>query len=711
MRVFSREELAERATLLGSHQFCQKPWEVAAPKVKDLKPREKLTTLEWSLKNRVIRKPDGTRTAWSQDLTPFLVPIMDALDDPDVLEVVVPKPSRCGGTVVAENHAFKRMDEGSGDIMWYLAGPEEVRSYADRVLEPMFEDHPMVSERIGAGKSDNNKTRKRLGGQTFELMVMSSKTTTNRQAALIVFDEPDSYHRDFRSNFLEQGRQRQRMLGNDRKIYACAHADVGWTGGIAAAWVTSSQGIFTMVCAECGGHGSPFPTRYWPDVARFRLWYQKAPEGTPVDERIRLAGETAAIQCPHCGALLDEAQRALMVAKGAYMHKGQTLDIEAGVMGVRDPNRTMGFWIHVLMSRQAPMMELARELEGAIEHRERTGKSDKLKQVLVRTFGETFEGGADLKGIDAAALKRRTDAMSVGSAPVDFAMGVAPKGVRFVVVSVDPGHRKLDILFRGFDLEKRSWLIDRRTIRQRRHLDGVMRDIDLVNVQDDWHVLDEELERLVPLQGDPTKGFPVAVMVIDSGDGNITDRAYEYARRQADKTWGAYRRVWCLKGVAGKRPHLSPRPNMLSTDSEGKRLEPVVPLHIAGVDGLKDDLFGNDGGIGYLTIEDGSPGQIYFASDFPFAAYEELFRESKVDGRYVRNGANETIDLLNYTEAARLMLEPDRKDRLWTPGSEPIWARPVSLGAEPDPITRRPIAAPSPAQPDNRERLGRLLNR
>lgn len=228
MRVLSRQELAEHANLLATHSFCQSPAQIAASGVDRLLPRESISTLAYSLSHRIIRKPDGTKTNWSKDLTPYLVPIMDAHDDPEVLEIIVPKPGRCGGTVVAENHALKRLDFGpSGDVMWYLAGPEEVRSYADRVFKPMFEDHSGVASRLGQSASDNKKTMKRVGSQTIELMVMSAKTTTNRQAAYIVFDEPDSYSKAFRSNFLEQGRQRQRMLGNDRLIYACAHPDVG----------------------------------------------------------------------------------------------------------------------------------------------------------------------------------------------------------------------------------------------------------------------------------------------------------------------------------------------------------------------------------------------------------------------------------------------------------------------------------------------------
>lgn len=695
MRVYSRQELAEQARLLATHSFCQNPAEIAAGLLDRLLPREHISTIAYSEQHRIIRKPDATKTHWSRDLTPYLVPIMDAHDDPAVQEIVVPKPGRCGGTVVAENHALKRLDFGpSGDVMWYLAGPEEVRSYGDRVFTPIFEDHPGVASRIGPKASDNKKTMKRIGAQTIELMVMSAKTTTNRQAAYIVFDEPDSYHKDFRSNFLEQGRQRQRMLGNDRKIYACAHPDIGWSGGIAAAWTLSTQGIFVMRCPECGGHGSPYPTKYWPEVPRFRLHYTRAPEGAPVDRRLSLAERSAGIACPHCGVVLDEAQRAEMIHGGGYMHRGQELDIRAGIVGDPEENRTWGFWIHVLMSKQVGLGELARELEGAIEHKERTGKSDKLKQVMVRTFGEVFEGAGDVAGLDARALKERTKEMAGETAedraaPLAYRMGTIPPGVLYLTKAVDVGGGKFDVLTRGWDAQGRSWVIDRKTIRQRMHSDGQMRDIAPAKVQDDWMVLEAEIDRLYPLRDEPGMALPVAVMTIDASDGNVTWKAYEFARRMDGKRWGAWRRIRCIKGATKVTAEpLPPAPTKISKDSEGKPVLPVITLHVLGVYKLKEEA------LDLLAIDDGSPGQCFFPINLPDKAYEELFNEPLIDGRFVRNGPQETFDLLGYTKAGQLMLQPDRANIVWSdPEKRPIWARPVSLKPKGgDPADRSEVA-------------------
>lgn len=719
MRALSKREIAELCELVAQDAFCADIVDLAAAELRYLEPPREVSTLEYSVEHRKIRQSDGETTDWSLDLTPYLAPIMAAIDRPDANEIVVPKPARSGGTVVAENYALKTMEFGpAGDIMWYLKGPKEVGSYANRVFKPLFEDHEGVASKIGKSASDNTLTLKRIGGFTIELLEMSAATTTNRQGRLIVFDEPDTYNKKFASNFLEQGRQRQRMVGSLRKIYACAHPDIGWSGGIAQAWLQSSQGIFIMACSDCGGHGSPYPTKHWPDVPRFKLHYEKSPERTPVGARLKRAEGTAAMLCPHCGALLDDEQRKDMVSEaitqgrerhpeflhGPFLHAGQSFDVEQGVVGEMDPTITMGFWIHALLVCQVSLAELAKELEGALEHQERTGKADKVRQVMVRTFGEVYEGAAGSESVDAASLRDRVKSMATSDEPVSYRMGEIPDGPLFATAAIDTGGNRFDVVIRGWDLQRRSWLIDRFTIRQRMHPDGVMRDIRPTRVADDWMVLESQvIDRMIPLQSDPSKALPVAVTMIDTGDGNATWLAYEFARRMDRKRWGDWRKVRCIKGVGGKRERVT-APTKISKDSEGKVVSPVITLHTLGVDDLKRDTVSD------LAISDGSPGQCYFALNTPRDAYDEFFGETEQEGKWVRSGPNESLDCYAYAEAGRIMLEPDRENRMWDdPAKRPIWARPIDLSPpeEADEVPARPA---EPAKRSIFDRFDQLNN-
>ena len=396
-----------------------------------------------------------------------------------------------------------------------------------------------------------------------------------------------------------------------------------------------------------------------------------------------MAEETAGMVCPHCGSVLDEIQRQKMIptVMDGALHKGDTLDTAKGIVAAGPTGSIRGYAWHVLAAPNVSLAGLAKDMEGAIEHRERTGRSDKIKQVMVRRFGEVFEGASDLKGLDARALKDRTRELENdggGAVAISYRMGEIPAGVRFLTLAIDVGGGKFDILVRGWDGERRSWLIDRRTIRQRQHADGVWRDLAPSKSQEDWTVLEHELDRLYPLQDDPGHALPIAVMTVDASDGNVTWRAYEFARRMDRKRWATWRRVRCIKGATSpKAEPLPPSPTKISRDSEGKPVDPVVTLHLLGVHRLKEEAVSD------LAIDDHGPGHCYFAGNTPDRTYDELFNEVQIDGKWVRNGPQETLDLYGYTEAARLMLQPDRAGIKWDdPTARPIWARPVPLFSE-----------------------------
>jgi phage terminase large subunit GpA-like protein len=88
-----------------------------------------------------------------------------------------------------------------------------------------------------------------------------------------------------------------------------------------------------------------------------------------------------------------------------------------------------------------------------------------------------------------------------------------------------------------------------------------------------------------------------------------------------------------------------------------------------------------------IIVDDEGPGQVYFASGLPKAAFDELCGEALVDGKWERRGANETLDLFGYCEAARVQLQPERATIKWDV-RRPVWARPVKL-EEADPLSAR----------------------
>lgn len=669
--------LENELTALSEGAYLASPAAIIGEHLSLLTPPENISTVECAERHRWVRSADGAaKRKWSRSLTPYLVGPMDAWDDPLCQEVIIVKPGRTGGTMAFENALFKEMRFGPmGDWLWYLGSKSEVDSYAQRGVKQLFEDHPEVRAKIGPGKSDDNIALKKVAGRSLEWLPANQRTITAREAKNIIGDEIDTFPPRLCASFLDQARIRGRALGSRRRVGMTSHPDKGWGTGIASAWVLSDRGVFLWPCGECDLWSSPWPTTHHPDVPRARLDYQRPGDGAPVDERIAMAEATAHLLCPHCGSCLNDDQRAAMIDAGVWLQGGQTFTAEHGAVGELDRSTSRGFWVHGLMSKMVSNAELARDIEGALAAYERTKKPERLKEVTAKVFGEVFEGVGDAAGLDGGELIRRNREREreVGG----YMLGEVPPGVLFLTASVDVGHAKFDVGIWGWDREGRSWLVDRFTLRTRRWSDGIDRDLRPSERIDDWAVLDDQVvDRLVTLEGDPDWALPIACTTIDSGDGNVTWKAYEFARRRDHKRWAGFRRIKVVKGLGSpSASELPGTPTRLSKDQAGRAIEPAVLLYPLGVHKLKEQA------VERLATTDGGPGQCHFPRNVARGQLDEFFGEKLVDGRWVRNGDNESLDLFAYAEAARLMLQPDRASIDWRT-ARPVWAKPVSLTAE-----------------------------
>ena len=84
---------------------------------KCLAPKERLTVSEWAARHRVLDESSNLSGRWSNDVTPYLVEIMDTLVDPSIREVYLCKASQLGGTEAVANMIMYIIDEDPAPTM------------------------------------------------------------------------------------------------------------------------------------------------------------------------------------------------------------------------------------------------------------------------------------------------------------------------------------------------------------------------------------------------------------------------------------------------------------------------------------------------------------------------------------------------------------------------------------------------------------------
>lgn len=689
--LLSPEALARDVERLASDEFLVDPLSLIEDALAFFTPPAKISTLECAERYRKFRTTEGgALVPYDRRRTPYNVAKMAALDDPRTNLVVIVKPSRSGGTTVAENYLFKMMLFGPmGDVGWYLGSDKAVKAYCDRIIKPMFEDHPDLRSRVGSGRSDNNDTAKRVSGHLIEWLASNDAAWRNREFVLGVTDEPDGWTK-YSETPVTQLEGRMKNVGRRGKKVVMSHPDKGWRAGTAAAWETTSRGIFIMRCAECERFAAAHATKYWPEVPEFKLAYDRDPNAD-FDTRIAKAERTAGMACPHCGVILTDKQRFAMIDEAVtdpacgidgWLHRGMTFDPERGASGEPAQFERMGFWDHGLMLKVSPAAELARAIEEALIKYERSGgrRVKELREAMSKLLGEIFEGKAGIEGVTAAILRKRARGSDDddGEQQKPIPVGLAPDEVMFITAAVDVGIGKFDVSFRGWDLEARSWWLDRLTLRQSVGPDGRLRNIATRDRIEDWDILIEEvILRRFPIVGQAL-ALPVAQVVIDVSDGHVTWIGREFASRcyRRGLVWGrSWPRVQLLQGSPkATAPELPPKPR--HEDDKGRKFPLGVKEWSPGVFKLKELALER------LAISDGGPGQCYFADGILPGYYDEYFNEPLIDGKFERQGDNESLDLFGYEEAARLILRPDRKDIKWAEGVLPSWAKPVPLHPE-----------------------------
>lgn len=673
------DEIEADLERLSAGDFLAQVEEVARSVTVLLTPPDDISTTDCAARYRYIPDKEGSGASlWDPELTPYINGIQDALDDPEVGLVIVPKPARVGGTVAGENHLFKRLKFGPlTDVLWYLPSDSEVDAYARRHVAKIFDLHADIAAKIGEGRLDNTKTFKKVGGRLIEWLQLNARTITARDAGFIVGDEIDAANAKLMPTFVDQVKTRGTTAGASFKGFLCSHMDAGWTSGIAAAWKESSRGIWYMPCPHCEGYSSPCPTA--PKGWHMALRYER-PTGVSDDDVLDAVEATAGLKCPHCGKLAADVHKRAMLLKGRWVHEGQSIALDGTVTGEPRSKRVLGFWIHGTMSPWVRLGDLARRYVAALVLYERT-KSKKaqqrLREVTAKGLGEVYGGAGDgAIALDPIKLRERAEAQDEESV---FAAGTCPRDVMFVTAAVDVGGKKFDVMIVGWDLEGRSWIIDRFTLWQREVIVGgksQMIDLRPPERQEDWIVLrDQVLGRLIPLQDDPDKAMPIAGMAIDTGGSKgVTPKAREFARRmQVARESGTHGyRIRLIKGGTSKNAPEVGAAREINRDDENKAIEPPVKEFTLNVDKLKATV------IERLVLDEGGPGSVTFAEGLPQAVFDELCGEVFIDGEFVRHGANESLDLSGYNEAVRQMLQPERADIKWDV-KRPVWARPVLM--------------------------------
>lgn len=678
----------DRLSALKNHEHDASAVDAFASQLELARPAELVSTTECAIKHRKLPGPAGGSVDWTPDLTPYVVGIQDTCDIPQVNVVGVKGPARSGKTVAAENLCTKNWIYGpSRDVLWYMQSRDDLNDYVDERVEWMLENHEAINAKIDWGYKRNSRSTKFIGDSLARWLPATKGTTRGKAAPIIVGDEIDGYTKLVRRSILTRLINRQREFGTGALAYICSHPDEGPTEGIDAVLRECITHLWHWQCQACGFYSSPSPEaehRMNWNVAELVKRYADLERTAMLD---RVAAE-ARLVCPHCENEIGdesnyrESERFAMNATGVWLQEHQSIDADGTITGEPRLASYMGFSIHGFMSPFVAIGGLAREWAAARLEATLTGIDTGLKEVVVKSLGETYLGTEEEKQMeDYQTVKNR-----LRNEP--YVRGEVPPGVRFLTAFVDIQGDRFEVRVIGWNEFKESWLIDYYAIKQAPPDPETGRpafeNIDPANRASDWNVLEDGvLRQTYPLSDNPSMHLPIARMAIDTGgEAGVTNNARAFAARVITRKkdpvpqW----RLLLTKGASSKTYQpVYGKPKQQSFDDKGKPVPGAVWERTVNVHEIKSLIALR------MKIAQPGPGAMHVPQDVKDRMMMELTAEQLVNGAWVAIRArNETWDGWVACEVARETLDPAERDDgqqvNWD--KPPIWAKPFEKGKE-----------------------------
>jgi phage terminase large subunit GpA-like protein len=483
-------------------------------------PDPPYTVSEWADRNRHLSTVASAEPGlWRTARTPYLREIMDNLSAYSPIErTVVMKGAQVGFSEAGLNFMGYAIQHSPGPALYVMPTVETVKKLSKTRLDPMIEASPALSARINPARArDSGNTMYSKEFDGGVLLLTGANSAAGLRSMPIRFLVLDEVDA-YPASVDEEG---------DPVMLAIKR-----TANFVRRKIFMLSTPANKDTSRIGKEFRRGDQRYYNvpcdacGVLQPIVWAQvKWPAGEP---------DKAAFHCAHCGHRHEEHR------KGALMDEARGACWVPTADSARANLRS--YHLSALYSPWYTWAECAHDFIAA--------KDDPaLLQPFVNTvLGEEWEDKTGEKADPATLFGKREE------------YELLPARAALVTAGVDVQPDRLECEVVAWGRDEESWNIDYQVFAGDPSSNEV------------WDQLDEYLQKRWPHPAFDN-GMRISATAVDTGGAN-TLSAYAFVRPREG------RRIWAIKGVAGRRPIWPKRPNR---NNKGK-----VNLYAIGVDGAKE---------------------------------------------------------------------------------------------------------------------------
>jgi phage terminase large subunit GpA-like protein len=382
-------------------------------------------------------------------------------------------------------------------------------------------------------------------------------------------------------------------------------------------------------------------------------------------EDFMACAEEAYMVCPHCGGVLHHHETENGPGKdalnmlGRWVKEGQQwVPGEGGeggeITGKARRSDTASFWLNGTAAKFTTWTNLVYNYLKAVNDFVRTGSQESLKVTVNTDQGDPYLPRGSETSRLPEELKERA---------IPITKGIVPKGVRFLVATIDIQKNRFVVQVHGFGKGGDIWIVDRFDVKLSKRIDPETNQnfwISPASYLEDWYeLIPAILVKDYPLEDSKQRMTVKAIGCDSGGREGVTTNAYNFWRflvagpdegTEPPPGWreGIWRRFQLVKGDPNPA---APRVQVRFPDSDRKDRKAgargEVPILFMNPNILKDSI--------NAMLDRTAPGggKVSFAYGMPDSFYAELVAEIRTAKGWEnpKNLRNEAWDLLYYALA------------------------------------------------------------
>lgn len=438
-----------------------------------LKPPDDLTVSEWAEEYRMLdSKSSAMPGLWRNQITPYLVGIMDEFNNYETEEVTFVKPTQVGGTEAMQNMLAYIVAQDPSPTMVVYPTDELGEATSKNRLQPMFEVSPELNKHYL--KHESQKDELQFDNMYISIAGSNSPSgLASKPIKYLFLDEVDKFPPagQKEADPVSLAKERTKTF-RGRKIYECSTPTVR-SGHI---WksMESSDVIkhYFVPCPHCGEFIELlFSQIKWPGKEGGLSYADRAAQ--------------AFYCCQECGAVIHDSDKTSMLQGGEWRPIKESTKVA----------RSVAFWLNTLYSPFTTFAEIAKAFMDAKDD------PDKLHNFTNSWLAEPWED-----------TKLKTNADLVMDRQTELEEFIVPKWAKLLTAGVDVQENCIYYVIRAFGDFITSQLVTRGQVFS-------------------W----QDLEEVLNLQYEREDGGPPMVTelaLIDSGDQ--TDDVYNFCAEHCE---------------------------------------------------------------------------------------------------------------------------------------------------------------------------------